>query len=186
MTEDLRLKRKYTLRAHDRQMVFTKKPFESSIHVLTKAFIWALYLPEYPRLAVEAPVGDRYKPDLVQFDDNGEPIFWGEAGQVSLKKMRALVRRFKSTHLVFAKWHMKLDPFRKILKNEIVSICRSAPVDLISIPDDSDERFIGRDGVIRIKFKDVHHVRCSSNSHQCAVPASPLNGPTISFVIHPP
>ena len=94
MTEDLRLKRKYTLRAHDRQMVFTKKPFESSIHVLTKAFI-----------------------------------------------------------------------------NEIVSICRSAPVDLISIPDDSDDRFIGHDGVIRIKFKDVHHVRCSSNSHQCAVPA---------------
>jgi hypothetical protein len=22
----------------------------------------------------------RYKPDVVQFDDNGEPIFWAEAG----------------------------------------------------------------------------------------------------------
>jgi hypothetical protein len=160
MTEDLRLKRKYTLRAHGRQMVFTKKSFESSIHVLTKAFIWALYLPEYPRLAVEIPAGGRYKPDLVQFDQSGEPIFWGEAGQVSLKKIRALVHRFKSTHLVFAKWHTNLEPFRKILMNEMGAISRSAPVDLISIPDDGDERFIGRNGSIKIRFSDVRCVRC--------------------------
>jgi hypothetical protein len=29
---------------------------------------------------VEIPVMGRYKPDVVQFDDNGEPIFWAEAG----------------------------------------------------------------------------------------------------------
>ena len=160
MTEDLGLKRKYTLRAHGRQMVFIKKSFESSSHVMTKAFLWALYLPEYPGLAVEVRAGSRYKPDLVQFDDSGEPIFWGEAGQVSLKKMRALVQRLKSTHLVFAKWHTNLTQLHMILKNEIVSIRRWAPVDLISIPDDSDERFIGRDGTIRINFEDVDRVRC--------------------------
>ena len=70
MTEELELRRKYTLRAHGKQMVFIKKSFESRTHVLTKAFLWALYLPDYPDLAVEVPVGGRYKPDLVQFDDN--------------------------------------------------------------------------------------------------------------------
>ena len=127
---------------------------------MTKAFLWALYLPEYPGLAVEVQAGSRYKPDLVQFDDSGEPIFWGEAGQVSLKKMRALVQRLKSTHLVFAKWHTNLTQLHMILKNEIVSSRRWAPVDLISIPDDSDERFIGRDGTIRINFEDVDRVSC--------------------------
>ena len=71
MTEELALRRKYTMRAHGKQMVFIKKSLESRIHVLTKAFLWALYLPDYPDLAVEVPVGGRYKPDLVQFDVKG-------------------------------------------------------------------------------------------------------------------
>jgi hypothetical protein len=42
MTEELMLRRKYTLCAHGKQMVFIKKSFESSTHVLTKVFVWAL------------------------------------------------------------------------------------------------------------------------------------------------
>lgn len=95
----------------------------------------------------------------MQFGENGEPVFWGEAGQVSLKKMRDLVNRYQSTHLVFAEWHMKLEPFQKILEKETASIHRSAPIDLISFPADSDRRFIGRDGTIRINFKDVYRLR---------------------------
>ena len=105
MTENLKLRRKWTMRAHGKQVVFIKKPYESDIHVLTKAFIWALFLPDYPHLVVEIQAGGRYKPDLVQFGENGEPVFWGEAGQVSLKKMQDLVKRYRNTHLVFAKWH---------------------------------------------------------------------------------
>ena len=159
MTQDLKLRRKWTFRAHDKQMVFIKKTFESDIHVLTKALIWALFLPDYPDLYVEIQIGDRYKPDIVQFDDNGTPAFWGEAGRVSIRKMQALVRRFRSTHMVFAKWDMNLEPFRRILKKETGSIRRSAPVDLISFPAASDERFIRRDGTIQIAFKDVTRVR---------------------------
>jgi hypothetical protein len=40
------------------------------------------------------------------------------------------------------------------------SVCRSTPVDLISFPAESDERFIRPDGTIRIAFKDVHRLRC--------------------------
>lgn len=160
MTDDLKLRRKWTLRAHGRQMVFIKKSFESDIHVLTKAFVWALFLPDYPQLFVEIPADGRYKPDVVQFDDNGKPVFWGEAGQVSLKKMRTLIHKYRSTHLVFAKWHRDLEPLRKILKKESIITQRSAPVDLISVPPDSHQRFIGPDGTIQINFKDVHRVRC--------------------------
>jgi len=86
MTQDLKLRRKWTFRAHGKQMVFFKKSFESDIHVLTKALLWALFLPDYPELSVEISIGNRYKPDLVQTSDNGMPIFWGEAGRVSQKK----------------------------------------------------------------------------------------------------
>lgn len=159
MTENLKLRRKWTMRAHDKQVVFIKKPYESDIHVLTKALIWALYLPNYPNLAVEIKAGGRYKPDLVQFGESGEPIFWGEAGQVSLKKMKDLVNRYRFTHLVFAKWDIKLEPFQKILEKETASIHRSAPIDLISFPADSDRRFIQPDGAIRITFEDVYRLR---------------------------
>ena len=160
MTEEIALRRKYTLRAHGKQMVFIKKSFESRTHVLTKAFLWALYLPDYPDLAVEVPVGGRYKPDLVQFDDIGTPVFWGEAGQVGFKKLRTLVDRFRSTHLVFAKWHTSLAPMRRVIEKELRSLQRSAPIDLISFPPAGDERFIGRNGKIQIEFNDVSFLRC--------------------------
>ena len=159
MTRELELRRKWTFRAHGKQMVFFKKSFESNIHVLTKAFLWALFLPEYPDLSIEIPVGDRYKPDLVQTSESGVPVFWGEAGQVSQKKIHYLVNRLRSTHLVFAKWDMSLEPFEKIFKKEAEAIRRVAPVDLIYIPADSDERFIFPDGTIRIALKDVNRIR---------------------------
>ena len=160
MTKNLELKRKWTFRAHGKQMVFIKKSFESDTHVVTKAFLWALFLPDYPNLSVEIQIGDRYKPDLVQFDKDGEPIFWGEAGRVGLKKMQRLVNRFRSTHLVFAKWNMNLEPFLKIIQKETSLGRRAAPIDLISFPADSAERFIRRDNTIQITFNDVIQLRC--------------------------
>ena len=160
MTRELELRRKWTFRVHGKQMVFLKKSFEGDIHVLTKAFLWALFLPGYPDLSVEIRIGDRYKPDLVQTSENGVPVFWGEAGRVSQRKEHYLVSRFRSTHLVFAKWNKSLEPFYRMIKKETVSVARSAPVDLISFPAESDERFIRPDGTIRITFKDVHRLRC--------------------------
>jgi hypothetical protein len=160
MTKDLELRRKWTFRAHGKQMIFFKKSFESDVHVLTKAFIWALFLPAYPDLSVEIRIGNRYKPDLVQTSASGLPVFWGEAGRVSQKKVRYLVNRFRSTHLVFAKWNMSLGLFEKMVKKETESIRRAAPVELISLPADGDERFIFPDGTIRITFGDVSRLRC--------------------------
>ena len=159
MTQDLKLRRKWTFRAHGRQMVFIKKALEGDVHVVMKALLWALYLPEYPDLSIEIHIGNRYKPDLVQLDDSGEPVFWGEAGRVSSRKMHALVKRFRSTHMVFAKWDINLEPFDRMLKKASSSIQRSAPIDLISFPADSNDRFMRPDGTIQIDLKDVNRLR---------------------------
>jgi len=103
MGKELALPRKWTFRAHGEQVVLVKKAFESAAHVWMKALLWALFLPDYPELSVEIDICGRYKPDLVQLDNRGEPVFWAEAGRVGRRKMSALVQRFRSTHLVFAK-----------------------------------------------------------------------------------
>ena len=56
MSSDLLLRRKLTLRAHGEQVVFVKKSRESLEHVLMKAFLWALYLPVQPLVAVDTKV----------------------------------------------------------------------------------------------------------------------------------
>jgi hypothetical protein len=160
----LALCRKWTLRAHGRQVVVVKKRRERASHVLIKAFIWALYLPEYPDLKIEVGIGGRYTPDVVQLDQRGRPVFWGEAERVSLKKTRALVARFPSTHLVFGKWAAPLAPLAKTLGAAVAKSRRKAPVDLIRFPADSAARFMDGDGRITIDFANLEWRRFAPQS----------------------
>jgi hypothetical protein len=159
MTDDLYLRHKWTLRAHGRQVVFIKKANESARHVLMKAFLWALYLPDYPDLTVEIAIGDRYKPDVVALDDEGRPRFWGESGEVRVQKIRALARRYRSTHFALAKWDTRLDPYASIIKSSLQNLNRQAPIDLLGFPPDSAERFIADDGHIHITRADLDWIR---------------------------
>lgn len=159
MTDDLHLRRKWTLRAHGRQVVFVKKPVESTEHVLMKALLWALYLPEYPELAVEIKIGDRYKPDVVALDGSGAPLFWGEAGDVSTAKIYSLARRYRRTHFALGKWASPLGPLAEIVTGAAQGLSRGAPFDLISFPDDAGERFIDDAGVIHVQHRDLAWVR---------------------------
>ena len=159
MTSELMLRRKWTLKAHDRQVVFVKKSNERPEHVIMKALLWALYLPAYPDLGVEISVGDRYKPDVVALDERGGPRFWGEAGEVGEDKIRSLAKRFRQTHFVVAKWDTRLDPLIASVSSAIKDVKRSAPFDLISFPDDSAERFIDERGRVQIAFRDLEWVR---------------------------
>ena len=158
MAADLALRRKLTLRAHGRQVVLIKKPGETIEHVLMKAFLWALYLPAYPALAVEVPVGDRYKPDVVGLADDGRPAFWGEAGRVSAEKYAALLRRFPATHVAVAKWGERLEPHAAIVRKALDGRPRRAPVELLGFPSDAG-RFVGDDGAVTVTFDDVERMR---------------------------
>ena len=159
MTKELFLRRKWTLRAHGEKVVFVKRSNERREHVLMKAFLWALYLPEYPDLLVEVPVGDRYKPDLVSLDTRGEPRFWGEAGHVSPGKVRSLVRRYRRTHFALAKWDTELEPFVGWVEEAVERYGRRAPFDVLRFPPDAAERFVDEGGEIRVGPGDVEWVR---------------------------
>lgn len=159
MTSELMLRRKWTLRAHGKQVVFVKKSNESPEHVIMKALLWALYLPEYPEMSVEIRIGDRYKPDVVALDAEGKPRFWGESGAVSVEKIRSLARRYRATHFAIAKWDARLDPFVAIVQEALGGLDRSAPFDLIAFPADSVERFIGERGEIRLRRDQIESVR---------------------------
>jgi len=159
MTRDLFLRRKWTLRAHGEQVVFVKRANERREHVLMKAFLWALYLPDYPDLLVEVPIDDRYKPDVVSLNLRGQPRFWGEAGHISPSKIRSLVRRYRRTHFALAKWDTDLAPFIKVVEDAIDAFGRRAPFDLLRFPTDSAERFIDAHGAIDLKLEDIDWVR---------------------------
>ena len=158
MPSDLALRRKLTVRAHGRRLVLVKKPGEGAEHVLMKALLWALYLPAYPALAVEVPVGDRYKPDVVALAADGRPAFWGEAGKVSAAKYRALARRFPETHFAVAKWGGRLGPHLALIRAALDGLPRRAPFEVIGVPPDAAERFVAPDGALAVGFDDVEVV----------------------------
>src|SRR5262249_48026604 len=158
-TADLFLRRKWTLKAHGRQVVFVKRPIESSEHVLMKALLWALYLPYYPSLAVEVGFGDRYKPDVIACGKDGAPVFWGESGKVGRDKLRSLARRYRHTHFALAKWNCPLTPFLELWRGAVGAVQRTAPFDVLRFSVDSAERFIDGEGHIHVRHADVEWQR---------------------------
>lgn len=55
-----------------------------------KARLLAFYLPEYPELSVETPVGDRFKADVVASGHDHQATFRGEAGRQHLSSGQRL------------------------------------------------------------------------------------------------
>lgn len=160
MKPELELRRKMTLRSGERKLVVRKNALESIEHVLMKAFIWHLYLPEYPDALVEYRIGDRYRPDVVALDGHGEPIFWGEAGSVTTAKIDSLIRRFPRTHLAIGKWDTRIDPWIDIVRELLVARPnRTAPIDLIRFSERHVTEAIDARGVIHLGFDDVECVR---------------------------
>ena len=149
------LRRKLTFKAHGQQVVFVKKKQERRAHVLMKAFLWALYLPDYPDLSVEVGVGDRYKPDVVSLGPLGAPRFWGEAGKVSAEKIADLTQRYPRAHFAMGKWEARLDPFADLVREALQDVPRHAPFDLLRFPADSERRFVDKKGRLRLTHSDV-------------------------------
>lgn len=157
-------RRRWKLHAHGKSIVIVKGTHERVTHPLMKAFLWALYLPQYPTNTVEIRIGDRYKPDVVALDPTqtrfrpNEPLFWGEAGQTARDKIQALVKRYPDTHFALAKWDMRLDRYVELVQDALDGVRRSAPFDVIVFPAGS-ERHINSDGDITITFADLEWMR---------------------------
>ena len=154
------LRRKLTLRAHGEQIVLVKRSQERIEHVWMKAFLWALYLPDYPDLDVEVDIGDKYKPDVVAMDQHrGRPQFWVEAGDVHPDKTDHLVTHNAGTHLALGKWDQSLDSVRTTVERAVHTTERTAPIDLFRFPPDSGERFVDDKGQITVSRDDLTWVR---------------------------
>jgi len=154
------LRRKLTVRAHDERLVLVKRKQERIEHVWMKAFLWALYGERYADLNVEVDVGARYKPDVVAVDARrGRPRFWGEAGHVGPEKIETLVDRYPGTHLAIAKWDTPLAPSRETVESAVHTSERTAPIDLLRVPPDGDERFIDENGRVSVSRDALTWVR---------------------------
>ena len=162
--------RKWMLRAHNHHNVFVWGKRERSVHTIMKALLWALYVHQYPHMSVEVSINDRYKPDLVAYtsdeiDPTGvhrvreEPLFWGEAGAVGRDKIHNIVRKYRRTHFVIAKWDTKLASHQRLIRKVLNGVDRYAPFDLISFAKDSHERFIDEAGTITIQHDDLQWFR---------------------------
>lgn len=158
----LHLEGKWRLQAHGRSLVLPKRSGEKASHVWLKGFLWFLYLPQYPHLVVEKPIGHRYKPDVVGFAQGldtypaQQPVFWGEAGQVTLQKLETLFRQFPETHFAVAKWG-NAGPWRQTLDKAFLAVAekRRAPIDLLYFPADSLEKFVTHDYDIQLELAQV-------------------------------
>jgi hypothetical protein len=158
MDSDLLLGRKYTFRFGAHKQVFIKKPVESHRHVVMKALLWALYLPTYPDLRVEVPIGYKYKPDLVQLGFES-PCFWAEAGRVGKQKLTRILKQFPATHFAFAIWGSSVTSMGTRIGRRIRGGHRQAPIDLIHFPEDANSRFIDQQGIIRICHDELEWKR---------------------------
>lgn len=164
MSDKFHLPRKIKLTAHGQSNVFVRGRKERDVHVLMKAFLWCLYLPEYDNLTVEVRVGDRYKPDVVSVDEsaalkdvNGRFRFWGESGRVGEDKIFSLARRFPGTHFAIAKWETNLKPLEKMVREAIADRSRTAPFDLLRFQAGDAERFIDTKGNLHLQHSDLSH-----------------------------
>lgn len=134
---ELHLPRIIRVRAAGRTLVLAKRAGESTAHVLLKAIGYARYLPDYPGLRVEAPIGTRYKPDLVALGDDGTPMIWIECMHVDLGKVRKLVRRYPRTHLVWLRRQGQVAGAVRIVEDALVGVRRAAPLEILGVPDDA-------------------------------------------------
>lgn len=158
------MRRKWRLYAHGQSIVVVCGQRELFVHPLMKAYLWALYLPQYPKARIEIRIGDKYKPDVVAFGEASAvyqapvPLFWGEAGQVKREKIQALVKRYPKTHFALGKWDTRLKPYVEMVSEALEGLERQAPFDLINFPDNSDS-LVDEDGNIHIGFEHVEFIR---------------------------
>ena len=155
---DLTLRRKITLDLGGRRFVLVKKPGESIEHVLGKAAAAHLYREEYPELAIEIPVGDPYKPDVVALDGDGSPVFWAESGKVSRQKLTKLFRRYPVTHFVLLKFGRIPVGFRRLVERCLPQRF-SGTVEILGLPADVADQLL--DGTLRLD--DCERQRVAAN-----------------------
>ena len=109
----------HDFRLAGRKVRLWQRTGESYGHVLMKALGYAMFVCEFPALEIETRVGLRYKPDLVVRGAEGDFLFWGEAGENSLRKTNWLLKHARVRRLVLFKIAVNETQFIKQLRVEV-------------------------------------------------------------------
>lgn len=150
--------------AHSRRLVLHKPRGESVQHLVLKALLWSLLLPTYPDASCETDIGHRYRPDVIALSTDQQPLWWGECGSVSLAKLDELATTFPSTRLTVAKWgHSDASGYAGYLRSQLSLRRRSAPIEVLSFPADSVERFVSDLGEISLDLSQIQVVPVDDN-----------------------
>jgi uncharacterized protein YaeQ len=84
------------------QRLFLRKALgESNQHVVMKFLSYILFY--HPDLLIEASADQHFKPDLVRFDADGDPVQWIDCGQTSLKKLDKISQKNRKTYIDIVK-----------------------------------------------------------------------------------
>ena len=152
------------------QLPFLKARGESKEHLLMKALLWSLMVDTEMNVECELDIGHRYKPDVVALSGDGQPRWWGECGSVSAEKLSVLREAFPSTRITVCKWgHSDLSGYAAQLRQALPAVRVDAngapigaPIDLVSFPVDSVERFVANDGALSVTWEcvDTMEVEC--------------------------
>jgi uncharacterized protein YaeQ len=109
----------YHFRIAGQRVTLYKKNGESYEHVLMKALGYAMFRPRFPKLEIERRIGLRYKPDLVALNDLGRAEFWGECGQVGLRKIGWIAKHSGTQQLALFKFDIIADHFIAQVREEV-------------------------------------------------------------------
>lgn len=123
------------------------------LHVLAKALVYALYLDEYPGLTIEPVIDDRYQPDVVAVDSEGQVLFWVECGAVKPEKIAKILHKYRGARFVFVKKPARIPPFLKIVGKIIGQRKHPVRLEVLGFPEDF-ERFTDDKGHIGLTHED--------------------------------
>jgi hypothetical protein len=116
----------FRFRIGGERLTLYKKSGESYEHVLMKAIGYALFCPQFPQLEIEKRIGLRYKPDLIALDAQGKPEFWGECGQVGLRKIGWLAKHSGARQVALFKFNITAKHFIEQVRAEVEPRYRQA------------------------------------------------------------
>jgi len=115
----VRLSKTYHFRIAGQRVTLYKKNGESYEHVLMKALGYAMFQPLFPNLEIERRIGLRYKPDLIALNNLGRAEFWGECGQVGLRKIGWIAKHSGAQQLALFKFNINTDHFISQVRDEV-------------------------------------------------------------------
>ena len=119
MASGIYFSKTYQFRIAGERVTLHKKNGESYEHVLMKALGYAMFRPQFPNLEIERRIGLRYKPDLIALNDLGKPDFWGECGQVGLRKITWIAKHSGVRQLALFKFDIISEHFISQFRREV-------------------------------------------------------------------